>query len=230
MFTLPEHHKQVKENNHKRKRGKKQHKYTLPILGNPKFRINRNNTWQVQGNKDIATKNYIIDGDIKPIPFFSKNTIPLKVADLIDCLLVDKNTPSVYEININVDEIKEYISKLKYIVTEAKRCSIEVTFIKTKFSDIKFELFDEFNCAKNNIFFNKFVDKYIENDNFIYSKYINSMRDNKTDKKYDGKNRELKANVTLIDNDNETITLSYKANINKDKKEIILKNLGEKKQ
>lgn len=85
--------KQKDENKQHRKRGKKRHKFTLPIIGSPKFRIKRlNNTWQVLGNKDIATKNYIINGNIKPIAYFTKNTIPVKIVDLIDCLLIDENT------------------------------------------------------------------------------------------------------------------------------------------
>jgi len=78
------------KNPKQRKRGKKRHKFTLPILGSPKFRIKRGDTWQVLGNKDIATKNYIISGNIKPIPYFSKNTVPVKISDLLDCLSLNE--------------------------------------------------------------------------------------------------------------------------------------------
>ena len=84
---------------------------------------------------------------------------------------------------------------------------------------------DEFDCSKNNIYFNKFVDKYIENDALSYTKYINLMRNNKLDKKNNGANRELKAKATLIGKNSETITLQYVAEIRSDKKEIILKNI-----
>jgi len=209
-----------------RKRGKKRHKYTLAILGqNAKYRIYRDGIYQVVAAENIATKNYIINNSIKPIPYFTKNTLPLKISDLIDCLLVDKNTPSIYEVNIDISEIKEYISNLKYIISEAKRCKIIVSFNKNAFKDINFDYMDEFDCSKNNIYFNKFVDKYIENDTLPYTKYINLMRNNKLDKKNNGINRELKAKATLIGKNSETITLQYVAEVNSDKKEIILKNL-----
>ncbi|MEA2050140.1 MAG: hypothetical protein U9O56_05365 [Campylobacterota bacterium] len=216
--------KQKEKNKEQRKRGKKRHKYTLPILGSPTFRIKRGNNWQVLGNKDIATKNYIIDGNIKPIYYFTQNTIPLKIEKLLDCLLIDENSKSIYEVEVNIEEIKLSIKSLKYLVSEAKRCNVIVTFNKKYFDDIQFENMDEFNCAKNNIFFNKFVDKYIEGSNDI-SKYIGSMRNNKLDKKNNGKNRELNAVAKLLDNNSETITLQYTSDINSDKKKIILDNL-----
>jgi hypothetical protein len=215
--------KQKDEHKEQRKRGKKRHKFTLPVLGSPKFRIKRGNTWQVLGNKDIATKNYIIDGNIKPIPFFTKNTIPLKVSDLLECLLIDKDSQSIYEVDIDIAKISQYISKLKYIVTEAKRCKVIVTFVKKSFSKVKFNEMSTYNCPKD-IFFGKFVNENIEIDN-DYARYINSMRNNKLDKKNNGKDKDLKATAILIDNNNETITLEYMADINSDKKQIILDNL-----
>jgi hypothetical protein len=205
--------KQKEENKQERKRDKKRHKYTLPITGAPKFRIKRTSHWQILGNKDIATKNYIINGEIKPIPFFTKNTIPLKVSDLIDCLLVDENTPSIYEVDINIDEIKEYISKLKYIITEAKRCTLEVEFIKSSFVNFDFNEIGLFDGAKDNIF-KLFLEDYIENKDFILNKYIGSIRDG------------LKAKAIVLDNNSQFITLQYKAGINKDKKQIIVDNLN----
>jgi hypothetical protein len=204
--------KQKDEHKEYRKRGKKRHKYTLPILGSPKFRIHRNGTWQILGNKDIATKNYIIDGNIKPIPFFSKNTIPLKVSDLIDCLLIDKDTPSVYEVDIDVSKINKYIQKLKYLVTESKRCTAIVTFKKENFKDINFDNIKIFDGAKDDIF-KLIIDNFIDNKDLELSKYIGSIRDG------------LKAKAILLDNNINTITLQYKSAITKDKKDLILKNL-----
>lgn len=195
-----------------RKRAKKRHKYTLPISGSPKFRINRNETWQVLGNKDIATKNYIINGNIKPIPFFSKNTIPLKIADLIDCLLLDDTTISVYELDIDTQEIKEYISKLKYLVTESKRTTVEVTLYKNSFKTINFDTIKLYDGTKDDEF-KKFLEEYIENKEIILSKYIGSIRDG------------LKGKMIVLDNNSDTITLQYKAGINQEKKKIILDNL-----
>jgi Zn-finger nucleic acid-binding protein len=204
--------KQKEENKQKRKRDKKRHKYTLPITGAPKFRIKRDNHWQILGNKDIATKNYIINGEIKPIPFFTKNTIPLKVSDMMDCLLVDENTPSVYEVDININEIKEHISKLKYIITEAKRCTLEVEFIKSSFINFDFNNIVLFDGAKDDMF-QLFLKDYIENKDLVLNRYIGSIRDG------------LKGKSIVLDNNSQFITLQYKAGINKDKKQIILDNL-----
>ena len=194
----------------KRKRGKKRHIFSLAILGqNAKYRIKRGNAIQVLGGENIATKNYIIDGNIKPIPFFSKNTIPLKVADLIDCLLVDKNTPSIYEVDINIDDLKEYLLKLTYIVTEAKRVTIQATFNKKIFD---FDGINFYDGAKDEKFA-FFIKEFIDNKDLILSKYIGSIRDG------------IKAKAAILDNNNDNITLSFKSATTKDKKEIILKNL-----
>lgn len=204
--------KQSQEYKEKRKRGKKRHKYTLPVLGSPKFRIKRGNTWQVLGNKDIATKNYIINANIKPIPFFSKNTIPLKVSDLLDCLLLDENTQSVYEVEVNISEIEDFVSSLKYFVTESKRCTVQITFKKSSIKNIDFSNILLFDGVKDKEF-KKLLENYIENKELVLNKYIGSIRDG------------LKAKATLLDNKKDTITLQYKAGINSDKKQIILDNL-----
>tara|TARA_B100001063_G_scaffold55641_1_gene49582 strand:+ start:816 stop:4814 length:3999 start_codon:yes stop_codon:yes gene_type:complete len=204
--------KQKDENKEKRKRAKKRHKYTLPILGSPKFKIKRANTWQVLGNNDIATKNYIINGDIKPIAFFGKNTYPVKVKDLLDCLLVNEDTKSVYHVPINISEISKYVSKLEYLVTEAKRCTLLVTFNKNSFKDINFNEIKVFDGTKDEIF-KLLINNYIDNKDLNISNYIGSIRDG------------LKAKAMLIDSNSTTITLQYKAAINVSKKNIILENL-----
>jgi hypothetical protein len=205
--------KQKEENKQYKKRGKKRHKYTLPILGSPKFRINRKGTWQILGNKDIATKNYIVDNNIKPIPFFSTNTIPLKISDLIDCLLIDKNTKNIYEVDINIDEIKKYVSKLKYLVTESKRCTIIVSFKKANIQDMDLNSIKLFDGAKDKIF-KLLIENYINNKDLKLSQYIGSIRDS------------INAKATLIENSTHFLTLKYTASITKDKKEIILKNIN----
>lgn len=204
--------KQKEENKQQRKRAKKRHKYTLPILGSAKFRIKRKNTWQVLGNKDIATKNYIINGDIKPIPYFTKNTIPLKVVDLLDCLLIDENSKSIYEVDINIEDVSKCLTTLKYLVSESKRCTIQATFIKSSFKDIDFTEITIFDGAKDEVF-KSFLEKYIENKDLKINSFLGSIRDG------------LKAKATLIDNNTKTITLQYKAGITKDKKQIILNNI-----
>jgi Zn-finger nucleic acid-binding protein len=205
--------KQKAQNKEQRKRDRKRHKYTLPILGSPKFRIKRaNNTWQVLGNKDIATKNYMINGNIKPIPFFTQNTIPVKVADLIDCLLIDESTVSVYDVPINIEDIDSFVCDLKYLVSEAKRCTVQVSFNKSSFEDIDFSSIKLFDGSKDEIF-KLFLQKYIEDKISILNKYIGSIRDG------------LKGKAILLDNNSQTITLQYKAAITADKKKLIIENL-----
>lgn len=208
--------KQKNQNKEQRKRAKKRHKFTLPILGSPKFRIKRaNNTWQVLGNKDIATKNYIINGNIKPIAYFSKNTIPVKISDLIDCLLINENTPSIYEVEIDNSEINKFVKNLTYFVSEAKRCTVQVTFMKSSFKDVEFSNIETFDGAKDEIF-KYFLENYIENKELELNKYLGSIRDG------------LKGKATLQNNTNETLTIEYKAAITSDKKRLILNNIKTK--
>ena len=187
-----------------RKRGKKRHKYSLPITGSPKFRVKRGDIWQVYGNKDIASKNYIIDGEIKPISYFSKNVVPLKVADLIDCLLVDKNTPTVYDVEINISEVNKYLNALKYIVTEKARCMVIASFKKRAF-EIDFDKLEVFDGKKDNEF-KKFIKLYIDNKELLLSDYIGAIRDG------------LNGKAAVLYLGKEEIVLEYKAAINKAKK------------
>lgn len=205
------------QNNKKiRTRGKKRHKFTLPILGSPKFRIKRENTWQVLANKDIATKNFLINNTIKAIPFFTKNTIPLSVEDLLTCLHLPDNKNNIYKVKINTKDIKTYIKNLTYYMTEASRLCVEVEFIKSQFKDINFDLMKTFKCTDDEEF-SKFVKKYIETNEYEFSKYINSMRNNTQ--------KELKATASLVASNHQSITINYKANTNVFKKKIILKNI-----
>ncbi len=205
--------KQKIENKETSKRDKKRHKYTLPMLGqNAKYRIKRDTAWQVLGGENIATKNYLIENNIKSIPYFTKNTIPLKITDLIDCLLIDDNSKSIYDIEIDTKEISKYITNLKYLLTEASRHTLIVTFIKSSFPDINLNDIKQFDAAKDEIF-KLFIENYIDNKELNLSNYIGSIRDG------------LKAKAVLVDNNNETITLKYKAGINVNKKKIILNNL-----
>ncbi len=206
--------KQEEEHKKKRKRDKKRHKYTLPVRGqNAQYRIKRGESWQVLGGENIATKQYLIDGDIKPVPYFTKNTLPLKISDLIDCLLVKEDTKSIYDVKIKVDEINEYVSELKYFLTEAKRHTIVVTFIKKSFKDIDFNKIEQYDTAKDTIF-KKLIEDYIENKDLKLFEYIGSIRK-------DGG----KANAIVVNKKEDTITLEYKAGLNKHKKEKILQNL-----
>jgi len=116
--------------------------------------------------------------------------------------------------NIDVHEIKDAVSSLKYYITEAKRCTVEVKLYKSYF-DIDFESITTFDGAKDEIFKN-FLQEYIQNQEHPLYRYIGSIRD------------ALKGKAKVLDNTQATMTLQYKADINSAKKELILENLNQK--
>jgi hypothetical protein len=185
-------------------------------MGSPKFRIRRpNHTWQILGNKDIATKNYIINGEIVPVPFFSKNTIPLAIDDLLTCLLLDKDVPSVYRVDIDIGEISTFVKRLVYFVTEKSRCTVQVTLVKSSLDTVDFDAIDTYDANKDEEF-RKLIEEYIDNKEHPIYNYIGSIRDG------------IKGKAILLDDNTAYVVLEYKAAINKAKKEIILKNLNPK--
>jgi len=207
----------------KRKRNKKRHIFSLPSLGqNAKFRIKRGDQIAIVGSENIATKNYIIGDQIKPISYFSKNVIPLKISDMIDCLLIDKDTKSVYDINIDIKEINTYVTSLKYIVSSKDKLIVIVTLKKNAFKDIDFNHFSSngINCLyRSDEGFKDFVDIYLNTkENNILQDYIGKMRNEKKQDKYNG-------TAKILKEDNETIILRYTAFIQK-KKYIIIQNLN----
>ena len=149
------------ENKEIRKRGKKRHKFTLPMIGFPKFRIKRGDTWQVLGNNDIATKFYIVNEKLKPISFFSKNLIPLKIKDILDTFLIEDPNKNILNIKFITipQELNEAIKELDYRLSEAKRVTITVKLKKAFFKDIDFSKISSFNDKDNE--FKKFVDNYL---------------------------------------------------------------------
>jgi len=181
------------------------------MIGSPKFRINRNGTWQALGNKDIATNNYIINDKIVPIPFFSKNTIPLKIEDLLNCILINADTISVYRIEIDITRIQEYASKLVYFLNEKARCKVQITLNKSAFSDIDFSDIESFDGDKDEIF-KKFLKGYIDNKYSPLFEFVGSIRSG------------LKGKATVLTNNTSTITLEYMAGISVSKKNLILQN------
>ncbi len=203
-----------KTNKETAKRDKKRHKYTLPMVGqNAKYRIKREKHWQILGGENIATKNYIVGDTIKAIPFFTKNTMPLKISDLTDCLLINKETESINDVPITkIDEINDYISSLKYLVNTADRCAVIVTFRKNNFKDIDFNTIKSFDGGKDDVF-KQLIEKYIDNKELEISKYIGSIRDG------------IKAKAILLDNNSNTMTIQYNARITANKKKIILDNI-----
>ena len=190
----------------KRKRGKKRHIFSLPILGAAQYRVRRGETIQVVAGENIATKSYIVDEKITTIPYFSKNVISLKIEDIIKSLDLDKAT-FIYDIEIDTSEINE-LNYLKYILTEKSRLSVIVEFNKNNinfnFDDIKY--FDGSKDEK----FKEFIENYINSEKL--KPYIGSIRNN------------LKGKAILIDNNAKYIKLKYKADTTTSKKDLILKN------
>jgi len=196
----------------KRKRNKKRHIFSLPSLGqNAKFRIKRGDQIAIVGSENIATKTFLVDGKLVQIPFFSKNVIPLKIADLLNAIKLNENAKAIYQVDINIDQIKEYVNKLVYTLTEASRLTVKVTLLKSAF-DVDFDQIKQFNGAQDDEF-RSFLQKYIQNKESILYPYLGSIRDT------------LNGKALLLDNSQHTITLQYKADINSYKKEIILNNI-----
>ncbi|HIP11978.1 MAG TPA: hypothetical protein EYG73_04565 [Arcobacter sp.] len=196
----------------KRKRNKKRHIFSLPSLGqNAKFRIKRGDQIAIVGSENIATKTFLVDGKLVQVPFFSKNVIPLKIADLLNAMKLNENAKAIYQVNINIDQIKEYVNKLVYTLTEASRLTVKVTLLKSAF-DVDFDQIKQFNGAQDDEF-RSFLQKYIQNKESILYSYLGSIRDT------------LNGKALLLDNSQHTITLQYKADINSYKKEIILNNI-----
>ena len=196
----------------KRKRNKKRHIFSLPSLekdGN--FRIKRGDQIAIVSNDKIATKTFLVDSKLLQVPFFSKNVIPLKIEDLLNAIKLNENAKAIYQVDINVDHIKEYINKLVYTLTEASRLTVKATLFKSAF-DIDFDQIEQFNGAQDDEF-RSFLQKYIQNKESILYPYLGSIRDT------------LNGKAVLLDNSQHTITLQYKADINSYKKEIILNNI-----
>jgi len=190
-----------------RKRGKKRHIFSLPILGqNAKYRVRRGDTIQVLGSENIATKTYIVNNQLKAIPYFSKNVLPLKIDDILKCL-ESENAKFIYEVDIDVKDIEE-LEYLQYKLTEASRLTLIIKFNKDKI-DFDFNKIKAFDGAKDD-YFKEFIQNFINSQKL--KPYIGSIRDN------------LKGKATLLDNSDNAIVLQYKADITKDKKELILKN------
>lgn len=206
----------------KRKRGKKRHIFSLPAIGqNAQYRVRRQEQFDILGSENIATRTYLSNNKLIKAPFFSKNVIPLKIKDLLEMVDLDENAKHIYEVSVvfdkleNIDEIKElkkYLEKLKYYLTEKSRLTIEVKFIKDRFADIDFSKIKQFDGAKDEEF-KKFLQNYIQNKDLILYKYIGSIRDG------------LKGKATLLDSNKETITLQYKAETSKNKENLILKSI-----
>jgi len=193
-----------------RKRGKKRHIFSINKNGqNAKFRIRRNGQFVVLGIENLATKTYLIDNSLKSIPFCSKNVIPLKIADIINCLKFTDEVKHIYKVKIDISEIAEYVTELIYYVAEASRIIVEVSFKKNIF---EFDKIGEFNGKKDEKF-REFLEKYIENRELKLFKYIGSIRDS------------LNGSAVVLENSDDIIRLQYRAELNSSKKEIILKNV-----
>jgi len=121
--------------------------------------------------------------------------------------LKPKTSQPIYEVEIKTDEISKYVEKLTYYFTEKSRIRIVARFRKNAF-DVDFSKVE--NITSEDDEFKKFINK-IENDELL-RKYLGPFRSN-NDKK----------SATLLDENNNSITLKYTAENIGSKKEIALK-------
>ena len=189
-----------------KKRGKKRHVFSVPVKAQAKYIVMNNSTYRFLSNENIATKHYLINGKIVDIPYFSKNTLPKDIKEIIKLLNYMDLSKPVYEVEIKTNEISDYVETLKYYFTEKSRIRVIGKFIKSAF-DVDFSKVDTFTSDDDE--FKKFIDK-IENDE-ILRKYLGPFRDNGGKK------------ALLLDEDEKTITLKYVAEGIGAKKDIALK-------
>jgi len=231
----------------KRKRAKKRHIYSFAITGSASFRIKRQNTWQVVSNEKITTRKYLCDNKIQAIPFFSKNTLPLKIKDLIPCLSIDSNSKQIYKVSIeNINKIVPKIKSLTYFLSEAKRCTILVSFIKKEFENFDFSTIKSFNSNESKEFQN-FIENFINyNQNLKDQEEITKIPDSRLIELSDciggirnaisAKNLRIKKEkeqkitpaTAVLEEDNDVIiTIRYSADFSASKQKIILEAINE---
>lgn len=138
----------------KRSRNKSRIIYSLPIKASSKYIIRKNGGYAGLSNSDIATKTYIdLDNkNIIKIPFFSKNILPCKIADIINIIkLKSQNIKQIYKLLVTKN-LPSAITKLEFIISQANRHDIEVEFDKSQIGD--YDLLDQTSR-------DEFIDKYL---------------------------------------------------------------------
>ena len=153
----------------KRSRNRSRVIYSLPIKASSKYIIRKNGGYAGLSNSDIATKTYIdLDSkNIIKIPFFSKNILPCKIADIINIVkLKSKNIKQIYKLLITKN-LPSAIIKLEFIISQANRHDIEVEFDKSQIGD--YNLLDQTSR-------DEFIDKYLSGE---FKELLGEPRDKK---------------------------------------------------
>lgn len=153
----------------KRSRNRSRIIYSLPIKTSSKYIIRKNGGYAGLGNSDIATKTYIdLDNkNIIRIPFFSKNILPCKIADIINIIkLKSQNIKQIYKLPITKN-LPLAITKLEFIISQANRHDIEIEFDKNKIGD--YNLLDQTSR-------DEFIDKYLNGE---FKELLGEPRDKK---------------------------------------------------
>ena len=168
----------------KRSRNRSRVIYSLPIKTSSKYIIRKNGGYAGLSNSDIATKTYIdLDNkNIIKIPFFSKNILPCKIADIINIIkLKSKNIKQIYKLPITKN-LPSAITKLEFIISQANRHDIEVEFDKSQIGD--YNLLDQTSR-------DEFIDKYLNGE---FKELLGEPRDKK---------------ITIIKDTKDSLIIAY---------------------
>ncbi len=176
----------------KRLRDKNRVIYSLKVPGQAKFVIRRNDGFEGLTNKNIATKAFLDNGEIKTNAFYSKNVLPLKVADILDILKLSENAKPIYKLNIPQNLLPNEIKSLNFVISQASRHDIKVAFKKQNFPFDIDGLFGTINLEK--------IDKTSPFVNFA-NEWLNGKF-----KDILGKPRN---NVKILTNNAEELEISY---------------------
>ena len=184
----------------KRSRNRSRVIYSLPIKTSSKYIIRKNGGYAGLSNSDIATKTYIdLDSkNIIKIPFFSKNILPCKIADIINIIkLKSQNIKQIYKLLVTKN-LPSAITKLEFIISQANRHDIEVEFDKSQIGD--YNLLDQTSR-------DEFIDKYLNGE---FKELLGKPRDKK---------------ITIIKDTKDSLIIKYCTQTSAIHKKIMLDNL-----
>ena len=187
-----------------RARGKNRVTFSLPVYSkDAKYAIRRNSGFAGLKNANIATKTYInIDSiEILKIPYYSTNVLPISISDILEILsLQSKNAKQIYKIKI-ADNLPEQIVSLDFILSQANRHEVLVSFDKSK---LEIQNINDDNDE------NAFIQKYLCDD---FKEFLGKPRDNK---------------IEIIKNNDDILAIKYCVeSTSKANKEIIVKALSD---
>ena len=187
-----------------RARGKNRVTFSLPVYSkDAKYAIRRNSGFAGLKNANIATKTYInIDSiEILKIPYYSTNVLPISISDILEILsLQSKNAKQIYKIKI-ADNLPKQIVSLDFILSQANRHEVLVSFDKSK---LEIQNINDDNDE------NAFIQKYLCDD---FKEFLGKPENNK---------------IEIIKNSDDILAIKYRVDrTSKANKEIIVKALSD---